>query len=356
MQTLTKYQNGKIYKIVSSHTNKIYIGSTISTLLRRFYGHKKNYDNKKKCCSSSEILKYDDAKIVLIENYPTTSRFFLELREGMWILQLNCVNENVPKRKYQSMDIKHIIDPTIDDYKNGVIYKLVSNHTADIYIGSTKCSLNTRFKEHKYNYEKSYYTTAFEILKYNDVKIELIEKYPSTSREALESRERYWIQSLSNCVNKVIPTRTDKEYVSDNADKISKYAKIYYEKNKDKIKEKTKIYRNNNKDKINEDQKKYTQKNKEKINNKGRKRYHENVEVQRQRSQKYHQDHKMECRARSKKNYYKNKEKIENKDKIKECTSKSKNVQNKQQVECEICKKILLKKSLQRHIKTQHKV
>ncbi len=30
-----------------------------------------------------------------------------------------------------------MIDPTINDYLNGKIYKLVSNQTNDIYIGST---------------------------------------------------------------------------------------------------------------------------------------------------------------------------------------------------------------------------
>ena len=40
---MNKYSNGKIYKITSSKTNKVYIGSTIQPLKERFRCHKKDY-------------------------------------------------------------------------------------------------------------------------------------------------------------------------------------------------------------------------------------------------------------------------------------------------------------------------
>ena len=37
---MPNYQNGKIYKLVSPHTDEIYIGSTVARLCKRFGNHK----------------------------------------------------------------------------------------------------------------------------------------------------------------------------------------------------------------------------------------------------------------------------------------------------------------------------
>jgi hypothetical protein len=37
-----------------------------------------------------------------------------------------------------------------------------------------------------------------------------LEKYPCKSKGELEARERYWLEDTENCVNKQIPTRTQK--------------------------------------------------------------------------------------------------------------------------------------------------
>lgn len=76
-----RYQAGKIYKLISSQTNDIYIGSTIQELTDRLYNHKYDYKNSH-YRTSFEIVKYDDVQIELIENYQTTSKFLLEVREG----------------------------------------------------------------------------------------------------------------------------------------------------------------------------------------------------------------------------------------------------------------------------------
>ena len=90
-----------------------------------------------------------------------------------------------------------MIDPTIDDYLQGKIYKLVSSQTKDIYIGSTKTTLPERFKRHQANYKsgttKSKYRTSFKLLKYDDVRIELIEDFPTSSKFFLELIIYCWI-------------------------------------------------------------------------------------------------------------------------------------------------------------------
>jgi len=99
------YQNGKIYKITSSQTDLIYVGSTIQSLDDRFKKHKNNFKNNNSSITSKEILKYDDAKIELIEFYPCNSEEELYKREGEYIKTLNCVNRKVegrdPKEYYE---------------------------------------------------------------------------------------------------------------------------------------------------------------------------------------------------------------------------------------------------------------
>ena len=78
-----KYQRGKIYKLVSSQTDKIYIGSTIQTLKQRKSEHKYKYNP----CRSRELTCYEDFNIILIKNYPCNSRKELQIEEGCIIKQ-----------------------------------------------------------------------------------------------------------------------------------------------------------------------------------------------------------------------------------------------------------------------------
>ena len=68
--------SGRIYKIVSESTDKIYIGSTIRTVEERLELHEEQYETwfntsfESGYCSSFEILKYGNYKIELLEEYP----------------------------------------------------------------------------------------------------------------------------------------------------------------------------------------------------------------------------------------------------------------------------------------------
>jgi hypothetical protein len=133
------------------------------------------------------------------------------------------------------------------DYQKGKIYKLTSNQTDNIYVGSS-CSpyLSTRFQNHKGNYKSwlngnSNYLTSYELLKYDDCKIELIELYPCKCIEELTSREAHFIRTL-DCVNKVIPARTKKEYYQENKDRLREQQKEYQKNNKEIIAERKKEY------------------------------------------------------------------------------------------------------------------
>ena len=97
-----KYHRGKIYKIVSSHTDKVYIGSTVQTLAKRMGGHRAMYkmylEGKCNKCTSVDILCFDDAKIYLIEDFKCESKNELEKRERHYIESMECCNKYIPGR------------------------------------------------------------------------------------------------------------------------------------------------------------------------------------------------------------------------------------------------------------------
>ena len=141
------------------------------------------------------------------------------------------------------------------DYQKGKIYKLVSDHTDEIYIGSTIQKLSQRLGTHASDFrEGKNKCTCKHMFDLGKVKIVLIENCPCNSKEELLKRERHYIETMV-CVNKTIPGRSKAEYLQDNKEEISKTKKEYNLKNKDKIKEIKKEYYLKNIDKIKESRK-----------------------------------------------------------------------------------------------------
>lgn len=81
---------------------------------------------------------------------------------------------------------------------NGKIYRLTCNVTNMTYIGSTTTALSIRLHQHAIKYEKfthfkeGNYCGAFQIIKNDDYKIELVEEYNCNTKAELCARERYW--------------------------------------------------------------------------------------------------------------------------------------------------------------------
>lgn len=172
------------------------------------------------------------------------------------------------------------------NYANGIIYKLCCNDSTitDIYIGSTT-NFTKRKQSHKYccnNISCSIQSNCnvYQFIRKNNGwdnwSMIQIEQFNAINKRELESRERYWIETLKSTLNKIIPTRTGKEYYQENKDEIKIYktehkdeisekGKEYYKENKDKIKEKVKEYREVHKDEISERGKKYREVHKDKI-------------------------------------------------------------------------------------------
>ena len=158
-------------------------------------------------------------------------------------------------------------------YSNSKIYKLTSSQTDKVYIGSTTQTLTKRLSKHKSNFKrwkngKYSYTSSYELIKYDDVYIELLELCPCSNKMELCRREGKMILD-NNCVNKHVAGRTKKEsatiYRHKNKEKIKERKKEYVEANKEKIKEYKKEYDEANKERLKERRKEYVEANKEKI-------------------------------------------------------------------------------------------
>lgn len=130
------YQLGKIYGIFAPSIFKVYIGSTYRSLASRLYKHKKRNSQ----CTSKQLMKCIDMKIVLIENFPCNSRKELERREGEWIKSLEgsgmCVNKNVAGR-------------TRKEYQQSNRGKERNKKYRKVYNQSDKCKESSRKSDEK---------------------------------------------------------------------------------------------------------------------------------------------------------------------------------------------------------------
>ena len=127
------------------------------------------------------------------------------------------------------------------EYSTGKIYCLICNISGKKYYGSTISPLWKRLDDHKQGYKCNLrgigsYVMSFDIIKNNNYRIELVEEVNCSSKEELLVRERFHIEN-NECVNKVVPLRTDKEYYLNHKEEMNQKSKEYYEKNKEHLKE-----------------------------------------------------------------------------------------------------------------------
>ena len=195
---INKYQQGKIYKIISNQTNDIYYGSTSERLLsRRFANHRSAYkkwlNGNLDYTTSYEVLKCNNCKIILVENFPCNSKDELKAREQFYIDNNVCVN------KFKAMT-------------------LMSQ------------------KEYKKEYSKEWY------IKNKDKTTSQRKIYRNNNKEKISHHNNeYYTKNKEKVLNQ------KKTYYAENRDKILEEHKQYYIKNKQRIRERQKQYRENNK-------------------------------------------------------------------------------------------------------------
>jgi hypothetical protein len=158
------------------------------------------------------------------------------------------------------------------NYKNAKIYKMVNDELGLTYYGSTCGELRSRLCAHKTQAKTHNITKCTSKLLFEQgsiCKIYLVEEFPTDNKMLLLQRERWYIEN-NDCVNYNVPSRTNREYRSDNKEKISNQTKLYQYKNADKIKARKDIYYQKNKEKIKAQNGLYYQKNNDKINEQNR--------------------------------------------------------------------------------------
>ena len=94
---------GRIYKITSSETDGVYVGSTTRTLRSRLVNHISDYHGylrgERHCMKSFDIVKFPDAQIELLHEGLFESKADLFRLEGEYIQSTaNCVNRCVAGR------------------------------------------------------------------------------------------------------------------------------------------------------------------------------------------------------------------------------------------------------------------
>lgn len=165
------------------------------------------------------------------------------------------------------------------NYNQSIIYKLCCRDVdiTEIYVGSTT-NFYRRKSQHKRtctntdyrDYNKYVYQVIRENGGWGNWDMVIIEEYSAIDKNDLHKRERYWIETLQSKLNKIIPTRTKKEYNQLNKEYQKEYQKEYHQLNKVSKNEKQKEYNQLNSDKIIERQKRYRDKNRDEINKKSR--------------------------------------------------------------------------------------
>ena len=166
-------------------------------------------------------------------------------------------------------------------YHNGEIYKIVEIGYNKCYIGSSCEELSQRMARHRADFKKflrgsNRPTRSYDLFNeygLENCKIELIEYYKCDTLQELRRREGEHIRN-TECVNKQVAGRTQKEYREDNKERVQANAKTwwkkYYEEHREEIIAQKSEYREKNRDKVNEHVKAYRDKNREKVNEKAK--------------------------------------------------------------------------------------
>ncbi len=132
------FTNAKIYKITNDYNDKVYIGSTCNTLVKRFSNHK-SYARRKEG-NDRELYKLMNEigesrfRIELVKNYPCEDKYQLRQMEGHFIREMGTLNMSIAGRS------KH---ETNKEYRNNNKEKMIE------YREQNKEKLRQQTKEYK---------------------------------------------------------------------------------------------------------------------------------------------------------------------------------------------------------------
>ena len=134
------YKNGKIYKLVNSKNDMLYIGSTTTTLTKRFYTHKAEANSTRLTSPIYEAMRdigIDNFAIILLENFACGSKSELEAREyavmithkkeALYNSVINGVPSEASKQKMKDNNVfRGKLGPDCHLFRRGCIRKCVT--------------------------------------------------------------------------------------------------------------------------------------------------------------------------------------------------------------------------------------
>jgi hypothetical protein len=132
-------------------------------------------------------------------------------------------------------------------YSNTLVYKICCKDPTitDCYVGHTTNKAK-RKQNHKKSCnnpnDKSYNLYVYRFIRNNggfdNWEFIVLEEFSCENRNQAELRERYWLETLCASLNKIIPTRTKKEWNEENRENIKESKKKYYKDNKERLNKK----------------------------------------------------------------------------------------------------------------------
>jgi hypothetical protein len=181
------YNNGKIYQIVCNITGEVYIGSCITTLVKRLYQHK----HKTNKCSSKQIIDRGDYVIVLIEEFPCENKSELFKRERYHFDLIPNINRNRPyvsegerieydRERCKAYNASHIEEMKAH-YESNRVERLTQMKA---YNEVNAVAIATRKKAH---YEINKEAIITRNTKYNEINKEAISKRRKASYQATKT-------------------------------------------------------------------------------------------------------------------------------------------------------------------------
>ena len=143
------------------------------------------------------------------------------------------------------------------DLRTGTIYKVQCQITGKVYIGSTirgiekaMIAYKSMFKSYKRG-PNHFNFSIFEVMTNYDYNVTILEEINELANDTdflvnLNKRQRYYIDKYDNAGNKVIPTRSEKEWREVNHDYLMQQQKEYREENREAELQKAKLRRDQN--------------------------------------------------------------------------------------------------------------
>ena len=96
-----KFGNAKIYCILNSIDDDLYVGSTCQTLSQRMTKHRhntKSRPNSMKLTQKMQEQGIEHFYIELLEEYPCEDKTHLMKKEGEWITKISTLNDKIMGR------------------------------------------------------------------------------------------------------------------------------------------------------------------------------------------------------------------------------------------------------------------